>query len=255
MGAVKKASTALADLRRQNDELKASSTSKDEFIALASHQLRTPATAVKQYLGMLLEGYVGTLTPAQREFVQKAYSSNERQLNTINDMLHIAQLDANKIVLKREICDLALLVGVVLQDNAANFKQRRQKVVIKHSGETLRVLADQRRLRMALENIIDNASKYSHPETQIIVHLSVVGSEALIQVTDQGVGIDHTDFARLFQKFSRIDNSLSIAVGGNGLGLYLAKRIIDAHKGVIELSSAVNQGTTFTIALPITREV
>ncbi|HKX73513.1 MAG TPA: HAMP domain-containing sensor histidine kinase [Candidatus Saccharimonadales bacterium] len=245
-----------AQLKSQNTELKELNKSKDEFIALASHQLRTPATGVKQYLGMILEGYVGPMLPAQEEFIVQAYESNERQLSTINDLLQIAQIDANKIVLDAVACDVTSLVKAVAKEQRGNIERRRQAIAMHQEGrEKVTAWADPLRLRMVLDNLVDNASKYSRENTTITITVHATEKEAVIQVTDQGIGIAERDFARLFQKFSRIDNPLSIVVGGNGLGLYLAKKIIDAHKGKIDVSSVLHQGTTFTIRLPRPKEV
>lgn len=225
--------------------------SKDEFIALASHQLRTPATGVKQYLGMLLEGYVGELTPPQRDFLQKAYESNDRQLSTINDLLHIAQIDAGQIVLNRAPCDIVALVRAVVAEQQGNIRRRRQRARVITRGQHVTADVDGPRLRMVLDNLVDNASKYSRDNTAITVSVSTSPTDLIIKVSDHGVGIAQADFAKLFQKFSRIDNPLSIAVGGNGLGLYLARRIVDAHKGVIDVASQLGRGTVFTIKLPL----
>jgi signal transduction histidine kinase len=241
-------------LKRQNQELRHSNTSKDEFIALASHQLRTPATGVKQYLGMLLEGYMGPIPDAQREFLQKAYDSNERQLSTINDLLQIAQIDSNKIVLYPVMCDVGALIDTVVNDQKVTATNRRQGVVVRKRGKSLSAWADETRLRMVFDNIIDNASKYSPENTTITVTVSATPDELRVEVTDQGVGIDQQDWGKLFHKFSRIDNPRSIAVGGNGLGLYLAKRIMKAHGGDIEVDSHLQDGSTFIIRLPRKRQ-
>jgi signal transduction histidine kinase len=238
-------------LKRQNNELKQLNSSKDEFIALASHQLRTPATGVKQYLGMLLEGYMGPLPPEQRDFLQKAYESNERQLSTINDLLQIAQIDSNKVVLHPIPCDVSALIDAVVNELKVTATNRRQGIVVRKRGQSFKILADETRLRMVLDNLVDNASKYSPENTTITITLSATPKELVISVSDQGVGIASEDTGKLFHKFSRIDNPRSIAVGGNGLGLYLAQRIVRAHDGDIEVTSAVQEGSTFTIRLPI----
>jgi PAS domain S-box-containing protein len=238
-----------AQLRRQNDELKELNTSKDEFIALASHQLRTPATGVKQYLGMILEGYAGEVLPTQEEFLRQAYRSNERQLNTINDLLQIAQINAGKIILNTQECDVVPLVKAVADEQQSNLKRRRQTISFSMPHAAV-VWADPLRMRMVLDNLVDNASKYSHEHTHIVITVRVLGDTVEISVADQGVGIDEADFAKLFQKFSRIDNPLSLVVGGNGLGLYMVKKLVDAHGGTIEVASAVGSGTTFTLQLP-----
>lgn len=238
-----------AQLRRQNDELKELNTSKDEFIALASHQLRTPATGVKQYLGMILEGYAGEVSPSQEEFLRQAYRSNERQLNTINDLLQIAQINAGKIILNTQECDVVALLKAVADEQQSNLKRRRHTLTLS-APQTAVVWADPLRMRMVLDNLVDNASKYSHEHTRIIVTVRFLDSTIEISVADQGVGIDEADFAKLFQKFSRIDNPLSLVVGGNGLGLYMVKKLVDAHGGAIEVASTIGKGTTFTLRLP-----
>jgi signal transduction histidine kinase len=237
-------------LQHQNQELKELNTSKDEFIALASHQLRTPATGVKQYIGMVLEGYVGKVTSPQRSFLEQAYQSNERQLSTINDMLQIAQIDANKIVLHSEELDIGALVRAVVAEQRTNIKSRGQLVRVRQKSDQLVGWADPLRLRMVLDNLVDNASKYSHAQTTVTITLDSSPTDVIVRVSDQGVGIAKHDYIRLFQKFSRIDNPLSIMVGGNGLGLYLAKRIIDAHGGKIDVWSVLERGTTFSVYLP-----
>jgi signal transduction histidine kinase len=113
------------------------------------------------------------------------------------------------------------------------------------------VFVDQINLRMVLSNIIDNASKYSHPGSRITVSLKQNGHDAVLRFRDQGVGISPADQAKLFSKFTRIPNELSDQVNGSGLGLYWTKKIIELHGGTIAIESAVNQGTTMTVRLPI----
>jgi signal transduction histidine kinase len=104
---------------------------------------------------------------------------------------------------------------------------------------------------MALENILDNASKYSREGESIVVSIAEADSFVIIRIKDNGVGLRKDDMERLFQKFVRLDNILSVAVGGNGLGLYWAKNIIELHQGTIEVASKVNHGSTFTVKLPV----
>lgn len=238
-------------LKRQNTELRELNKSKDEFIALASHQLRTPATGVKQYVGMLLEGYAGQLTSNQREFLERAYESNERQLSTINDLLQIARIDANKLELVKQPTDLVAVVESAIREQQNTFKRRQQTVKLHAQTPTLQAATDEQHLRMAIDNLLDNAGKYSHQNTTVVITLRAAKGRAIIAVADQGVGIATADFGKLFQKFSRIGNPLSISVGGNGLGLYVAKKVIDAHGGDISVSSIPGKGTTFTITLPL----
>jgi signal transduction histidine kinase len=241
-------------LKHQNTELRELNKSKDEFIALASHQLRTPATGVKQYVGMLLEGYAGELTSNQREFLERAYESNERQLSTINDLLQIARIDANKLELIKHPTDLVALVQSAEREQRSTFKRRDQTVDLQAKPPALEVNVDKPRLRMAIDNLLDNAGKYSPAGTVITIAIHKTKTAAYVDVTDHGVGIAKQDFSKLFQKFSRIDNPLSISVGGNGLGLYVAKKVIDAHGGNISIDSTLGKGTTFTVMLPLLKK-
>jgi signal transduction histidine kinase len=223
---------------------------KDEFISLASHQLRTPATGVKQYLGMVLEGFVGELSDSQRSVLEKANESNERQLRIVSDLLKVAQVDAGKVRLRKAEVDVVSLINDVIKEQRETFEKRRQKIVFQPSKNDVRLHFDRDTIRMVLENMIDNASKYSGEDKTVTVKLADRGNEAQIDIIDNGVGIKPEDQSKLFEKFSRIENPLSTQVGGTGLGLYWAKKIIDLHQGEVTLESAAGKGTKFTIHLP-----
>lgn len=225
---------------------------KDEFISLASHQLRTPATGVKQFIGMLLDEYFGKVTAEQRSILEYAYESNERQLEVINDLLKVAQVDAGKLVLAKEETDVAAMLEDVMQEQRAQFAERKQRVVLDRPEEPVMASIDASRIRMVIENLIDNASKYTPDGKRITVTVNHISSknEVVIKVKDQGVGIAEDDIPKLFQKFSRLENPLSIQVGGTGIGLYWAQKIIDLHDGSIKIQSKLNKGTTFTVRIP-----
>lgn len=224
---------------------------KDEFISLASHQLRTPASAVKQYAGMMLQGYVGALTDTQRTMVQNIYDSNERQLSIVNDLLRVAQVDAGRIKAKKQTVDLAAIIHGVIRDMGSKFAQRQQHVVFEGADMTVCVEADPQLVRMVIENIVDNASKYTPAGKGISIDVYTLVDHASISIRDEGIGIDDKDMPLLFQKFSRLPNALSSSVGGTGLGLYWAKKIIDLHEGDIKVRSKPKKGSTFIIQLPL----
>ncbi|HET6622555.1 MAG TPA: ATP-binding protein [Candidatus Saccharimonadales bacterium] len=232
------------------DHLLELNKSKDEFISIASHQLRTPATGVKQYLGMLLEGYFGELTPKQKQMLEKAYHNNDRQLRIVSDLLKVAQVDAGKINLHRAEVELDKLVKSVVDDHSGRFASRGQKLIFKPKPEGERAMIDEEAVRMVLDNLLDNASKYSPEKTTTTVSVKRSGGMACIDVKDQGVGISEDSRSRLFQKFSRIDNPRSREESGTGLGLYWAKKIIDEHKGEIKVTSEEGNGSRFTVCLP-----
>ncbi len=224
---------------------------KDDLLSLASHQLRTPATAVKQYLGMILEGYTGKISKKQLPAIQKAYASNERQIDTINQILYVAKADAGRLSVNRQLFDINILLDDIVLDLSDTLEENEQSIVIDRPEEALLVNADESCLRMVIENVISNASKYSHPKTQITVKTSLTNNnEVIIAIIDQGVGIEPEDYDKLFKKFSRLDNDRSLEVGGSGIGLYIDKVLIELHGGRIEFISEVGVGSTFTIILP-----
>jgi PAS domain S-box-containing protein len=246
----KELETRTRALTEQREHLMALNSAKDEFISLASHQLRTPATAVKQYVGMLLEGYAGDLTDEQRELLDLAFSSNERQISIVNDLLKVAHVDAGRVTIKKEPADLVRIVADVTDEQAPNFKNREQDLSVTLPKRPLTAVLDASKIRMVIENILDNASKYTPSGKRITVALNRNQQSAYIIISDDGVGIAKRDLPKLFQKFSRINNERSTEVGGSGLGLYWAKKIMDLHGGTIAVESKLHHGTTFTITIP-----
>lgn len=224
--------------------------SKDEFISIASHQLRTPATGVKQYIGMILEGFFGDITPEQREILLRAYESNERQLRIVTDLLKVAQVDAGKVMLHFETLDINAFVRQIIRDNRATLKRRDQRLKFTSSETSAAVMADPETMHMVIENIIDNASKYMEPGRTITVKVADGDDEVRVSVIDEGVGVPADKVDKLFEKFSRIENELSTKVGGTGLGLYWAKKIIDMHSGDIVYHPNKSGGSVFEIVLP-----
>lgn len=239
-----------ASLEKRNIRLEELNEIKDEFIGIASHQLRTPATGVKQYINLLLDGFADELTPNQRIFLERAHESNDRQLRIIDDLLRVAKIDSESFSLRESMCDIGELVESSIDDLKGKIKHQRQKIEYKKPKRKIIIKADAERLRMVLENIIDNAINYSNRNKTISVKVQNSVDFVRIIIKDEGVGIDKKDFPKLFQKFSRIPNPLSVEVGGSGLGLYWAHKVITLHKGTIDVHSAVNKGSTFTVNIP-----
>lgn len=238
-------------LRQQRQELALLNQAKDEFISLASHQLRTPASGVKQFLGLLLEGYAGDLTELQMSFLQRAYEGNNRQLELVNDLLRVAQVDAGRVALNKSQVDVSKIIRDVVDEQEDAFIGRGQTVVVTGTDGPVIATLDQPRFRMVLENIVSNASKYTPQGGLIRVSLHHGDGELRIVVTDTGVGIDEASISKLFNKFSRIPNELSDSVGGSGLGLYWAQKIVELHEGTIAVTSQLGKGSTFTITVPV----
>ena len=227
---------------------------KEEFVALASHQLRTPATAVKGNLGMLLEGYCGELSAEQLEILNDANQSNERQLAVINDMLYVARTEAGRLVLTQSPTDLSKLVDEAAAEQKHAIAARQQTLSVEKLAQPILLHLDTEKMRMVIGNLLSNASKYT-PDGGTISIVFRPGrknpdKEVAISISDSGVGIEKDDMAKLFSKFSRIANPLSDKVGGTGLGLFLANEIVKLHGGSIFVNSTLGEGSTFTIVIP-----
>ena len=180
----------------------------------------------------------------------RAYQSNERQLEIINQILHVTRADSGRLVLHKEKLDLNEIIKTVISEHSQPVKARDQKVMFKKGSPKMIISADRQYLTMAMDNLLSNASKYSHTKTTIRITTEQVGREVVIKVTDKGVGIHADDMHRLFQKFSRIDNELSVEAGGNGIGLYLCREVIALHGGDIAVESEPGKGSVFVVTLP-----
>lgn len=237
-------------LRNQRMELELLNSTKDEFISLASHQLRTPATVTKQLLGLFVEGFITGIDEKHLETIKKAYHSNERQIEIVNSLLKVAVLDSGKLELKVQEVNIGKLVGECVEEFKDPARSKGQELSFEDSSSASTILADKRNLRMALENIINNAIKYTYNNGTIKVNVADNPQSVNISISDDGVGIAVSDADKLFKKFSRIHNDLSDIEGGTGLGLYLSNKIVAMHDGEIEVESAPYEGTTFNITLP-----
>jgi two-component system sensor histidine kinase VicK len=222
---------------------------KNEFVSLASHQLRTPATGMKSILSMLSSGDFGSLTPIQQKYIDKALQTNERQLQIIEDLLNVALVDAGKLELDLDVADLSDVLKGVVNDHASTLENRNQSIKL-YCPHDVRLIIDVQKSRMVFDNLISNASKYSPEGGAIQINLRTAREAVEISVRDEGVGISEDQIARLFTKFTRLSNELSSSVGGTGLGLFLTKSIVELHGGTIHVDSKENCGSTFTVRLP-----
>jgi signal transduction histidine kinase len=240
-------------LKKQQYELEKMNLSKDEFISLASHQLRTPATAIKQLLGMLLEGFYGKVPEELMPIIEKAYINNERQLNIVNSLLKVAQLDSGKVVIRKEQIDITEMLESVANEYKDSAAVRHQSLRYRpNPSGPLYLDVDRENLRMTVCNLMDNALKYTPEGGSITLGVKQGKDGVVIYISDTGVGIGEDDISKLFEKFVRIPNELSQKVGGSGLGLYWVRKIVDLHGGKTEVKSRLGSGTTFSIILPET---
>ncbi|HYH36161.1 MAG TPA: PAS domain-containing sensor histidine kinase [Candidatus Saccharimonadales bacterium] len=239
-------------LLKQRRDLQALNISKDEFISLASHQLRTPATAIKQLLGMITQGFTSKVDPSILSIVTRAYEANERLIRIVDNLLRVALLDAGKVVLRKKPINLSEYLADIAAEHAGSILKRSQTIELKISKSAPKLInADPDHLRMAIGNLIDNASKYSYEDSKIVLKASADKKDCVVAVQDNGVGVKQDEQKELFEKFSRVQNELSDKVGGSGLGLYWVKHVIEMHGGTIGVSSNKGAGSTFTLRLPL----
>ncbi len=223
---------------------------KDSLLSIASHQLRTPATGVKQYLGLVLQGFVGDVSTQQQALLQKAYESNERQLKTINEVLYLARLDSGRIALGKSKVNIVDLINSIISEVGDSINENQHKVKIIKPKIKVIARADEHMLRMVIENIITNAIKYTKNKGKITITVKELKQQIVVKIQDSGVGIKEEDMEMLFKQFSRIPNELSKSVSGTGIGLYLANHLMQLHGGTIDVSSIYGKGTTFTLRFP-----
>lgn len=223
---------------------------KAEFVLLVSHQLRTPATAVKGFLSLIEDNYSEGLSTKQRELLKSTYAENERQIELINQILVVAQVDTGEMILQKKLTNIELLAEEVVKDQSIVLKTGKKTVRITQLKKIPEIMVDTDKVRIVLENLVHNAIKYSPEGSAIEVKLRSDAHHVYIDVEDNGIGIAHDDIGQLFKKFSRIAEPNVMRVEGSGLGLYLAKKIIDLHQGDITLKSKVGEGTVFTVQLP-----
>lgn len=222
---------------------------KDELLSLASHQLRTPATTVKQYLGMVLQGFAGDITNTQEGLLEKAYAGNERQLRIINEMLHVAKIDSGRITLAKQNVNINDLLKDIVSDMKPDVDKAGHKLKLELPKQPITLSVDDHMLRMAIENLLSNAIKYTLKKGQISVSLKRRASSVKIAISDNGIGIAGNDLPKLYQLFTRLNHKQTQSVSGTGVGLYLAKHLVELHGGSITAKSTIDKGSVFTITL------
>ncbi len=245
-----KVNKATDALKRTNDKLIALDDTKDEFISMASHQLRTPLTSVKGYISMMLEGDLGKINSTQRQALEEAFNSSQRMVFLISDFLNVSRIrtgkfimeknetDLNKIVIE-EITQLRELAG--LRDQTINYTPPKDFPI---------VMLDETKTRQVMMNFIDNAIFYTPKNGTIDIVLEQTDKEIIFKVTDSGIGVPKNVQHRLFTKFFRAENARNARPDGTGLGLFMGQKIIDAQGGKIIFHSIENQGSTFGFRFP-----
>ena len=242
---------ATKELRSSNAQLRHLDEVKDEFMSMASHQLRTPLTSIKGYLSMVLEEDMGKITPQQRTVLNEAFNSSERMVRLIADFLNVSRLQTGKFVIEKNPVNLVDVVKseVSSLQMMATSHDMKLDYITKETDVTLMI--DEAKVRQVIMNFVDNAIYYSRANSTIKVTLEVEGKEVAVRVIDTGIGVPAEEQQMLFNKFFRAKNARQQRPDGTGVGLYLARKVITAHGGKMIFTSAEGQGSTFGFRLPI----
>jgi len=231
---------------RDRSSEQALETAKDDFVSLASHQLRTPATATKQFLAMFLQGYAGHIDDKQRFFLQQAYDNNEIGIKIVEDLLNITRFESDKLKLVKERIELGTFLDQSVSQHKALAEQGKQEIQIISPKKRIFIETDINLLSMAVDNLITNALKYSNQGNTITIKLSDGGHPA-IAVHDEGIGMREEDIPKIFGRFTRLEDPRKEYVSGTGIGLYLVKKIVKKMHATIKVESEYGKGSTFTL--------
>ncbi len=243
--------SATSRLRVANQNLKALDNAKDEFISMVSHQLRTPLTTIKGYLSMMLEGDTGEISGEQKEFLGFAYEGAERMVSLISDLLNVSRLSAGRFVIEKKPTDLANVVADEARQLRRHAEAKSLKLVFTQPKTKLPLVdLDESKTRQVIMNFIDNAIYYTK-KGGVYINLTADKTTARLTVRDTGIGVPEEAKPKLFSKFYRADNAQQARPDGTGLGLFLAKQVVEDQGGSIIFESKQDQGSTFGFSIPI----
>ena len=225
---------------------------KIRFISTASHQLRTPLTGIRWSLDFMLKGNTGPLNAGQTELVAKTLDASTHMTSLVNDLLDASRIEEGVYGYAFILKDIAGVVSDVLRDSNLQIEEKKVSVTFeKPEYELPKMSLDKNKMKIAVQNIIDNAIKYSSSGGEIRVRIRTDANFAWLVVEDDGIGIPEEDQKFIFNKFFRAKNAIRFETVGSGLGLFIAKSIIEKHNGSISVESKENSGTRVTIQLPL----
>jgi signal transduction histidine kinase len=241
------------EVYKMNAQLHQLDKLKDDFVSIASHELRTPMTAIRSYVWMAINRSDMQLSERMKRYLQRTLISTERLINLVNDMLNISRIESGRVDIRPQPFSLGTLITDVIFEVDAKAKERGVTVVCPQV-QLPNVFADADKVHQVLLNLIGNALKFTPKGGRIDLLTFSDGNYVEVSIKDNGVGISKEDLYKLFTKFGRLDNSYVAAAtsGGTGLGLYICKSLVELMGGKIKASSeGIGKGTTFTFSLPI----
>ncbi len=232
-------------LQRANEKLTALDEAKDDFVSMASHQLRTPLTSIKGYTSMVLEGDAGKITPLQKKLLTQSFFSSQRMVYLIADLLNVSRLRTGKFMVETAPVNLADVVDQELDQLKETAATRTLELTYEKPEHLPKLMLDETKTRQVIMNFVDNAIYYTPAGGHIKVRLIDKPLAIELRVEDNGMGVPRSEQRHLFTKFYRAGNARKARPDGTGLGLFMAKKVITAQGGALIFESKENQGSTF----------
>lgn len=225
---------------------------RSEFITIAAHQLRTPLAAIKWSLKMLIDGDVGDVSVEQKDLLQKGYDSNDRMIQLVTELLDAARIEEGRFGYEFSESDFVSFLSDIITNFQKQVLETNLTLTFRKPKESVRPIRfDSNKLRMVVENLIDNAIRYTLPGGKIEVTLEKKPSFLQVKVKDSGIGIPSHQISRLFTKFFRGENVMRLQTEGSGLGLFISKNIVEGHGGEIWVESEEGKGSSFYFTIPV----
>ena len=239
-------------LAQANDQLRKLDNAKSEFISIASHQLRTPLTAIKGFISLLLEGSYGKINPEHKDVMNKIYISNERLITLVEDMLNLSRIESGRMEYDFQKVKIGDVCREVYDTFVIRSREKGLKLELKLPAEPLpEITTDRNKIREIISNLVDNAVKYTL-KGWVTIKLSQNENKVRIAVTDTGIGIPKEEVPYLFEKFSRGKDISRLNTGGTGLGLHVGRKMVEALHGTLWVESeGEGKGSTFFIEVPV----
>ena len=241
-------------LTEANRKLKELDQLKDDFVSIASHELRTPMTVIRSYAWMALHRSDVPLTKTMEKYVARILISTDRLINLVNDMLNVSRIESGRIEINPEPVDLISLAKDITDELYFSKLPEKKVELIVLEKPIPKVLADPEKLRQVFLNLVGNSLKFTPVGGKIVFDFFTDGQVIETSVSDSGVGMSKEDLSKLFSKFGKLDNSYTAAAtsGGTGLGLYISKKLVELMHGKIWANSeGLGEGSTFTVSLPV----
>ena len=262
------------ELKRKTRELETANRVKEEFLSVMSHELRTPLSVIMGYAGLIKDGLLGKINPQQDDAIKKVLARGTEQLNMINDIMQTTQLEARSVAIERQPEDLRDLLDQLKSDYDLRIDKKNVSLVWDYPSASVPIMTDCAKLKQILQNLINNALKFTDEGAIRITARVGVGDKDLgvravspsgtpnsqlpilnprfveLKVSDTGVGIPKEKLARIFVKFSQVDSSETRVYDGVGLGLYIVKNFCELLGGQVNAQSEVGKGATFTVRIP-----